>query len=111
MPQNIWIITDYIGRQLIGEVVKEHLDIIVFANPIIIQELVKDNTIDVQFRTISSISQVDMLETYWSSRYQASEPVIQAYEEFLLKLRAARVGIQMATSVPNNLIQLTKKPI
>jgi len=108
--KKILLVVDRVGRQFIGESVEETDSSVTIKDPLMVIERVlpspDPNQSQVQFNMAPVLQtfKVGNLKLKWISISQVDdEKFISAFDDILMKLRAARSGIETATHLPPNM--------
>ena len=101
---DILVVTDSIGRQFLGSIVEDKGETIILSSPILMLErVIEPPRVELQFQPVCHTFDVPQIEVRWTSKFLAPEVLVSTYEQFMQKIRAARSGIELATSIPKGL--------
>lgn len=105
---NVGIYTDYIGRRILGEVVEDAQGIATLRNPVTISETARNGGdgrthVDLGFSPEFHTIDITELDIKWCKRYAIDDKLKAAYNEYVLKIRAARQGISLVSNIPSNI--------
>ncbi len=110
----IWIVSDSSGRRIVGRVLtKSDNNVVLLKDPMQVGEVAgqtnnRQQVVNLQFAPIFATMDIEQIEVVWDSRFVAPDEIASKYEEVLVRLKAARSGIETVSALPPNLPSIIK---
>ena len=102
---SITTIIDQVGRMVIGKLKFDGDTKVILVDPLVVHEAIdqQNGTIQMRMMPILHTYPVDEIELKWSGKFKPNQHLIDAYNDILGKMSAARADIKVVGEIPPEL--------